>query len=436
MLDIRFVREDPDVVRRNLAKRHAPDKAKLLDDVIAWDREWRSALSRADELKKRRNAITREIAEAKKAGKSAEKLRAEAADLPKKIAALDAQIEDLALKVRNGLLRLPNLLHESVPVGKDETENVEVARWGTPKEPDFELRPHGELLEALGLADFERARKIAGAGFVYLLGDLVRLDQALLAFSLEHMVKQGFTPVFPPLLMRRAAYEGVVDLADFENVMYKVEGEDLYLIATSEHPIGAMFMDEIIDEALLPLKLTGTATQFRREIGGHGVDTKGLFRMHQFNKVEQFVFCRPEESWDWHEKLRANGEALYRALDIPHRTVSVCTGDIGTVAAKKYDVEAWFPRQRAYREVISCSNCTDYQARRLNIRAGKVGGDKFVPHTLNATAMATSRGLVAILENYQQEDGRVVVPKALRPYMDDQDILRGHGARTAGNRMD
>ena len=425
MLDVRLVRENPEVIRKDLAKRHAPDKATLLDSVIQWDKEWRRALAEGDALKRRRNEITKEIAEAKKAGKNTDKLRKEAAALPKKIAALDLRIEELEGQVRDGLLRLPNLLHESVPIGKDDSENVEVSRWGTPRTVDFELRPHGELLEALRLADFERARKIAGAGFVYLLGDLVRLDQALLSFALEYMVKQGFTAVFPPFLMRRAAYEGVVDLTDFENVMYKIDGEDLYLIATSEHPMGAMFMDEVIDVGRLPLTLTGLATQFRREIGAHGVDTKGLFRMHQFNKVEQFVFCRPEDSWTWHEKLRANGEAIYRALEIPYRVVNVCTGDIGTVAAKKYDIEAWSPRQQAYREVISCSNCTDYQARRLNIRAGKVGGEKFVPHTLNATAMATSRGMVAVLENYQNANGSVTVPKVLRPHLGGQDVIRG-----------
>jgi len=424
VLDIRLVRESPEVIRRDLAKRNAPEKAKLLDDVIRWDKDWREALANADALKRRRNEITRQVAEAKKAGKATDKLRKEAADLPKKIDDLDAKIDALAANIRDGLLRLPNLLHESVPVGKDDTENVEIAKWGTPRKFDFELKPHGELLEALGAADFERARKIAGAGFLYLLGDLVRLDQALLQFALDYMIKQGFTAVFPPFMMRRAAYEGVVDLADFENVMYKIEGEDLYLIATSEHPMGAMFMDEVIDDGRLPIRLTGIATQFRREIGGHGVDTKGLFRMHQFNKIEQFVFCRPEDSWTWHEKLRANGEAIYRALEIPYRVVNVCTGDIGTVAAKKYDIEAWYPRQKKYGEVISCSNCTDYQARRLNIRAGKVGGEKFIPHTLNATAMATSRGLVAVLENYQEPDGTVTVPKVLRSFMGGKEAIR------------
>jgi len=427
VLDIRLVRESPDLIRRDLAKRNAPEKAKLLDDVIRWDADWRKALAEADRLRRRRNEITRDIADAKKAGKSTEKLRKEAATLPKEIDALDAKTDELAEKVRGGLLRLPNLLHESVPVGKDDTENVEVARWGTPRRVDFELKSHSDLLEALRLADFDRARKIAGAGFVYLLGDLVRLDQALLAFALNYMVKQGFTAVFPPFMMRREAYEGVVDLGDFETVMYKIDGEDLFLIATSEHPMGAMYMDEIIDEADLPIALAGLSTQFRREIGGHGVDTKGFFRMHQFNKIEQFVFCRPEDSWTWHEKLRANGEAIYRALEIPYRVVNVCTGDIGTVAAKKYDIEGWFPRQNAYREVISCSNCTDYQARRLNTRAGKVGGEKFFPHTLNSTAMATSRGLVAVLENYQESDGSVGVPKVLRPYMGGQDVIRAPG---------
>jgi len=424
VLDIRLVREDPEAIRRDLAKRGDAVKAKLLEDVIRWDREWRDDLQKLEALRKRRNEITREIAAAKRASRDARSLMKEAEELPTEIKEFEARTLEREKKVRDGLMRLPNLLHESVPIGKDETENVEIARWGTPRKVDFELKPHGELIEALRLADFERARKIAGAGFVYLLGDLVRLDQALIQFALDYMVRQGYTAVFPPLLMRRAAYEGVTDLGDFETVMYKAQDEDLYLIATSEHPIGAMFMDEVIDEDLLPLKFCGLSTNFRREIGGHGVDTKGLFRMHQFNKVEQFVFSRPQESWAWHEKLRENGEALYRALEIPYHVVNVCTGDIGTVAAKKYDIEAWFPRQGVYREVISCSNCTEYQARRLNIRAGKVGGEKFVPHTLNATAMATSRGLVAILENYQESDGSITIPKVLRPYMGGQETIR------------
>ncbi len=425
MLDIRLVRETPDIVRKDLAKRGDATRAKLLDEVVRADREYRDDLQKVEALRKRRNEITRDIAAAKKAKRDPAALLKEAAGLPDQIRELEGRIETLGTKVRDGLLRLPNLLDASVPVGKDDSENVEIAKWGTIRPRDFELKSHGELVEALGLADFERARKIAGAGFVYLLGDLVRLDMALQAFAMDHMVREGFTAVFPPFMMNRAAYEGVTDLGDFETVMYKVEKEDLFLIATSEHPIGAMYKDEVIDESLLPLRLAGISACFRREIGGHGVDTKGLFRMHQFNKIEQFVFCRPEESPRWHETLRANGEAIYRALEIPYRVVNVCTGDIGTVAAKKYDIEGWFPRQGAYREVISCSNCTEYQARRLNIRAGKVGGDKFVPHTLNSTAMATSRGLVAVLENYQNADGSVTVPKVLRPYLGGLETISG-----------
>ena len=374
MLDIRLIRENPEMIRKNLVRRHDPDKEKLLEDVIRWDRAWRKALAEADGLKRRRNEITKEIAAAKKAGKGTDKLRTEAAALPKKIEAL---------------------LDESVPVGKDDTENVEVSRWGTPRSFDYELRPHGELLEALKLADFERARKIAGAGFVYMMGDLVRLDQALLAFALGYMVKQGFTPVFPPLMMRRSAYEGVVDLSDFESVMYKVDGEDLYLIATSEHPLGAMYMDEVIDDRQLPIRFAGLATQFRREIGAHGVDTKGLFRMHQFNKIEQFVFCRPEESPTWHEKLRANGEGIYRALEIPHRTVNVCTGDIGTVAAKKYDIEAWSPRQKAYREVIKVfSELHERDPDQASYRAHLGRAHSNLAGVLKAVSMAGAAGRI------------------------------------------
>ncbi|MGQ0797395.1 MAG: serine--tRNA ligase, partial [Methanobacteriota archaeon] len=333
MLDIRLIRESPDVIRRDLAKRGAADKGKLLEEVIRKDKAWRDDLQAVEALRRRRNEITKEVAAAKKANKDVSKLMKEAAELPGRIRDLEARIDVFGRDVRSGLLRLPNLLDPSVPVGKDDTENVEIERWGTPRKVSFDLKPHGELLETLGLADFERARKVAGAGFLYMLGDLVRLDLALITFAIDYMVKAGFTPVFPPFMMRREAYEGVVDLGDFETVMYKAEGEDLFLIATSEHPIGAMFLDEVIDEDDLPLAYVGLSTNFRREIGAHGVDTKGLFRMHQFNKVEQFVFCRPQDSPAWHEKLRANGEGIYRALDVPYRVVNCCTGDIGTVAA-------------------------------------------------------------------------------------------------------
>src|SRR5256712_8658404 len=417
MLDVNLLRERPEVIRENLVKRGDTARIPVLENAIRWDREWREGQQELDRLRHLRNVVSQEIRELKKAGRDpAGKIR-EAAELPDRINTMEARVADLQKKLRDAMLRLPNLLHESVPTGATEAENIEVRRWGTPKAPKFELKPHGELAESLGLADFERGRKTAGAGFVYLLGDLARLDAALLRFGTDFLVKRGFTPLLPPHVLRRAAYEGMVDLTAFEDLMYKIEGEDLYLIATSEHPIGAMYMDEIIDADRLPIRYAGTSTNFRKEIGAHGVDTRGLFRMHQFNKVEQFVFSRPEESWKIHEVLQKNAEDFYRALGIPFRVVILSSGDTGKVAAKTYDLEAWFPRQNAYREVGSNSNCTDYQARRLNIRAGKVGGDKFFVHTLNTTLVATSRCMVAILENFQRADGTVLIPKVLRPYM-------------------
>ena len=417
MLDIRTIRENPDAVRANLARRRAPEKLALLEDVIASDAEWRRRLQELQELRHRRNAVSLEIGRLVKEGKDAAEAKREAAQLPDHIHSLEARVDDLRAKTDEGLLRIPNVLHESVPDGAGPEDNVEVRRWREPAVPDFPLTPHGDLVEALGVGDFERARKAAGAGFVYLLGDLVLLDQALLWFALKLLVQRGFTPVFPPFMLRRGAYQGVIDLKDFESVMYKVEGEDAYLIATSEHPLVAMHKDEILDEGGLPIRLAGIATQFRKEIGAHGVDTKGLFRMHQFNKVEQVLFARPEDSWTLHEELLANLEAMFQALEIPYHVIVLCSADTGPVMAKTYDLEAWFPRQNAYRECGSCSNALDYQARRLNIRVGKAGGEKRLAHTLNSTAVATSRALVAILENCQNQDGTVTVPKVLRDFV-------------------
>ena len=423
MLDIHLIRESPQVVRDSLQKRGAAEKLHVLEEIIAKDLEWRELLKEVDALKHRRNVLGREIAEAKRAAKDTVAPQKEAAEIPKQMEAKEQLLEALRGEVDAHLRSLPNLLHEAVPVGKDDSENVERRRWGEPRKPDFELRPHGELLEALDLGDFERARKVAGAGFVYLKGAIVRLDLALMQYALDFLGKRGYTPVLPPYLLRRSAYEGLVDLGDFETVMYKVEGEELYLIATSEHAVGAMYQGEILDEDRMPLRFAGISPCFRREIGAHGVDTKGLFRMHQFNKVEQFVFCTPETSWAIHEELIANAEAIFQALQIPYRVVDCCTGDLGAVAARKYDLEAWSPRQGKYVEVVSCSNCTDWQARRLNIRVGKAGGEKRVAHTLNSTAVATSRALVAILEHFQNADGTVTVPEVLRPYMSGAETL-------------
>lgn len=418
MLDIKLIRENPGMVRDSLRKRGDAEKENMLEELIRTDVEWRKAQEKANALKAERNRISRQIAEAKKAKADTSGLLARSSQIPKEIEALDKE----TLRLREGmdcmLMHLPNILHESVPVGKDDSENQVVRTWGKPRPFDFELKNHGELAESLGLADFDRAAKITGAGFNYLKGGLALLDMALVRYAVDFMVAREYVFVEPPYMMHRSAYEGVTDLGDFESVMYKIEEEDLYLIATSEHPMAAMFMGEIIDEDALPIKLVGFSPCFRREIGAHGVDTKGLFRMHQFNKVEQFVFCRPEDSWTFHEELQKNSELLFQGLELPYRVMNVCTGDIGNLAAKKYDIEAWFPRQGKYGEVTSCSNDTDYQARRLGIRCGKHGSEKkSVPHTLNNTAIATSRTMVAILENYQNADGTVTVPKALRQYM-------------------
>jgi len=411
------VRENPAIVRSDLEKRGDVGKMKLFEELIQLDADARQLQVQVEGLRHRRNVVSEEIASLARAGKKADEKRREAEALSMRIKELQASLDERQGRIRQILMGIPNILHESVPVGKDDTENREVRRWGEPKRSDFQLVPHGELMETLGVGDFARAARASGAGFVYLIGKLAILDQALIRFAIDFLVAKGFTLVEPPLMLRREAYEGVVDLADFETMMYRVSDTDLYMIATSEHPIVAMHMDEIIDEDVLPLRYAGISTNFRKEIGSKGVDTKGLFRMHQFNKVEQVIFCRPEDSWTMHEELIGNAEALFQTLEVPYRVVNCCTGDIGTVAAKKYDLEAWSPRQQKYAEVVSCSNCTDYQARRLNIRCGKVGGEKRLVHTLNCTAIATSRALVAILENYQRGDGSVEIPKALIPYM-------------------
>lgn len=425
MLDIRFVRVSPETVKADLMKRNTPDKIAWVDEILAKDARSRELKVQTDELRRRRNTIARDINEARKSGKDAAPLMAEAASLPKKIRENDAEQEEISKIIHTRLMRLPNILHESVPVGKDDTENVEIKKVGTPRTLDFELVNHGQLAVDNGWADFERAAKTSGAGFYFLKGNLALLDLALQRFALDLLGTKGFTPVIPPFMINRKSYEGVTDLDDFEKVMYKIDGDDAYLIATSEHPIAAMYQDEIFEEKDLPLRLAGLSQCFRREIGAHGLDTKGLFRVHQFTKIEQFVFCKPEDSWKIHEELLANAEDVFQKLKLPYHVVNICTGDIGTVAAKKYDIEAWMPRENAYKEVVSCSNCTNYQAVSLNIRVrdkSDFESKQFV-HTLNSTAIATSRALRCILENYQERDGSVRIPDVLKPYMNDREFL-------------
>ena len=419
MLDIKLIREKPDYVRENLKRRGDPEKLEMLDRLIECDREWRKNLTELNELRHQRRKITNEIAQLKKRGEEiTDKIEA-AKKIDAEIEVLEKKVRELEEKVSYYLMRIPNLLHESVPYGVDENDNVTVKTWGEIPKFDFKVKDHIELGLSLGIMDLERAAKVAGARFYYLKGLGVLLDMALINFALNELVKKGYKPVEPPYMMRRKAYEGATALTDFEEMLYKIEDEDLYLIATSEHPIAAMYMDEVLNAEELPLKFVGVSACFRREAGAHGKDTRGIFRTHQFNKVEQFIFCLPEQSWEMHEELLRNAEELVQKLGLPYRVVNVCTGDIGSFAAKKYDIEVWMPAQNRYREIISCSNCTDYQARRLNIRYREKEGapPKGVVHTLNSTALATGRTIVAILENYQQEDGSVIIPEALRPYM-------------------
>ena len=421
MLDIKLIRENPESVKSNLDKRGNPENSKMLEALIDLDREWRQNLTKLNDLRHERKLLTSEIAKLKKAGKDAGSEVEKAKTLESEIKGIQSEVARAEEKTREYLMQLPNLLHETVPFGNDESGNVQVKSWGSTPKFDFEIKNHIDLGLNLDIIDIERAGKVTGSRFFYLKGEGVLLDMALMSFALEEITKKGYVPVEPPYLMRREPYEGVTALGDFEEVLYKIENEDLYLIATSEHPMAAMFMNEVLKEEDLPLKLAGISTCFRKEAGAHGKDTRGMFRTHQFNKIEQFVFCTPEESWKLHEELLRNAESLVQKLGLPYRVVNVCTGDIGTVAAKKYDIEVWMPAQNAYREVVSCSNCTDYQARRLGIRYREKEGaaPKGFLHTLNSTAIATGRTIVAIMENFQQEDGTVVVPEGLRKYMHD-----------------
>ena len=425
MLDIKLIRENPELVKNNLEKRGNPETTQMLEDLIAVDKEWRFNLTKLNELRHQRKQVTIEIAKLKKAGKEADSEVERAQDIDEKITIIEKQVTQQEQKTHDYLMQLPNLLDESVPLGKDSNDNVQVKTWGTIPKFNFPIKNHIDLALDLDQIDMERAGKISGARFFYLKNQVAQLDMALMSFAIEELTKKGYTPIIPPYLMKREAYEGVTALGDFADVLYKVENEDLYLIATSEHPMAAMYMNEVLKEQDMPLKLAGISTCFRKEAGAHGKDTRGIFRTHQFNKIEQFIFCKPEDSTKLHEELLQNAEELLQKLELPYRVVNVCTGDIGTVAAKKYDIEAWMPAQNGYREVVSCSNCTDYQGRRLGIRYREKEGapPKGFVHTLNSTAVATGRTIVAILENNQQEDGTINIPSALRKYMGNREKI-------------
>ncbi len=422
MLDIELIRKNPEIVRADLEKRKDTEKQGFLDKLLALNAVYLEKLIVIQDIRTKRNVLSRQIGDVKKAGGDASLLLSESAKIPLLLEALEVEQQHRIDEINYYLKRLPNILHESVPVGADETGNVVVGEFGKKPILSFTPKSHVDILQEFDFADLDRGPKISGSRQYFLKGDLVLLEFALQKYALDFMVERGFTPIFPPLMMHRDPYEGVTDLADFENVMYKIQGEDLYLIATSEHPLTAMYQDEIFEFGQLPLKHCGISSCFRKEAGTHGKDEKGIFRVHTFNKIEQIVICEPSESWQFHEQLLQNAKDFFLSLGFHFRIINICTGDIGTVAAKKYDIEVWYPVQNAYREVVSCSNCTDYQARRLGIRVR--GKEKnYPPHTLNATCVATSRALVAILENFQQKDGTIKIPDVLVPYMNGKKVL-------------
>ena len=419
MLDINLIREHPNVVRDSLKRRGDAEKLGMLDELIECDRRWRESLTELNRLRHRKNVITAEIAQMKKRGKDAEEKIQQVNEVSKKIAELEKEVGKSRENIDSILLRLPNVLHKSVPIGKDENDNVEIRVWGIPPKFDFEPKGHLELASNLGLIDAARAAKAAGAGFYYLRDELALLDLAIQRFAIDYLMKKGFTLIEPPFLINKRAYEGMIgDPFDFAEASYRVEGTELYLIPTAEYPLGSMFIDEVFDQKDLPTRLVGVSACFRREVGTHGKYTKGLFRTHQFSKVEQFIVCLPEQSWDLLEELERNSEELYQKLGLHYRVMGLCSGDMTAKAAKAYDIEVWMA-DGEFRESGTNSNCTDYQARRLNIKFREKAGQApagFV-HTLNNTALATSRTMIAILEQFQQRDGSVIIPKVLTPFM-------------------
>lgn len=423
MLEMRMFRENSDILRADHDKRKIPHDN--LDEVIRLDDAWKQASYDSNQLRKSRNEAARGIANAKKSGdaEAVKRIMAEVSSIGAKIEELTTE-SDNYLKQRDSIrMRVPNILHESVPIGEDEQKNTLHSLHGEKKELNFEPKTHNDIIEMNGWVDLARAAKITGSRFYFLLGDLARLEMALQIYTTNFLVKRDYTLVQPPLMMNKEAYEGVTDLSDFETVMYGIEPDKFYLIATSEHPLTAMRMDEIIEPSELPIKLVGISQCFRREVGAHGLSDRGIWRVHQFTKIEQVIICNPEDSWLHHEDLLLNATELWDSLDLHYRVVNICTGDMGTVASKKYDLEAWLPGVGDYKEVVSCSNCTDYQANRLRMRYRTSEGNSAV-HTLNSTAVATSRALVAILEQYQIEDGKIMIPKVLQPYMDGQEFLK------------
>ena len=424
MLDIKFVRENPEAVKENIKKKYQDEKLPLVDEVIELDARLRAAITEANDLRASRNALSKQIGalmgQAKKDPSKlaeAEAVKAQVKAQADRLAELEAMEGELEGKVHAIMLRIPQMIDPSVPLGPDDSCNVEAERFGEPVVPDFPIPYHTEIMESFGGIDLDAARRVAGNGFYYLLGDIARLHEAVLAYARDFMIGKGFTYVIPPFMIHGAVVEGVMSFAEMDGMMYKIEGEDLYLIGTSEHSMIGRFIDQILPEAQLPLTLTSYSPCFRKEKGAHGIEERGVYRIHQFEKQEMIVVCRPEESMDWYEKLWRYSVELFRSLDIPVRQLNCCSGDLADLKVKSCDIEAWSPRQQKYFEVCSCSNLGDAQARRLKIRVRGEDGKLYLAHTLNNTCVAPPRMLIAFLENNLNADGTVDIPEVLRPYI-------------------
>ena len=425
MLDLKFVRENPEIVKQNIKNKFQDYKLPLVDEIIELDKKSREAQTEADKLRSNRKTVSKQIGALMAQGKKdeAEKLKEQVNKDAETLAKLEADESRLQEEVKERMMKIPNIIDPSVPIGKDDSENVEVEKFGEPKVPDFEVPYHTEIMEKFNGIDLDSARKVAGNGFYYLMGDIARLHSAVISYARDFMIDRGFTYCVPPFMIS-SVVTGVMSFEEMDSMMYKIEGEDLYLIGTSEHSMIGKFIDTILDEKTLPQTLTSYSPCFRKEKGAHGIEERGVYRIHQFEKQEMIVVCKPEESKEWFEKLWKNTVDLFRSLDIPVRTLECCSGDLADLKVKSIDVEAWSPRQKKYFEVGSCSNLSDAQARRLKIRINGEDGKKYFPHTLNNTVVAPPRMLIAFLENNLNEDGTVNIPEALRPYMGGKSILK------------
>ena len=424
MIDIKFLRENPDIVRENIKKKFQDAKLPLVDEVIELDAEKRATQQKADSLRASRNKLSKQIGALMGQGKKAEaeEVKAQVKAQSDELIAAEAKEKELDEKILKIMMTIPNIIDASVPVGKDDSENVEVERFGEPVVPDFPVPYHTEIMESFNGIDLDAARRVAGNGFYYLMGDIARLHSAVIAYARDFMIDRGFTYVIPPYMIRSDVVTGVMSFAEMDSMMYKIEGEDLYLVGTSEHSMIGKFIDQILPEAELPLTLTSYSPCFRKEKGAHGIEERGVYRIHQFEKQEMIVVCKPEDSMKWYDKLWKNTVDLFRSMDIPVRTLECCSGDLADLKVKSVDVEAWSPRQKKYFEVGSCSNLGDAQARRLRIRVNGENG-KYLAHTLNNTVVAPPRMLIAFLENNLQADGSFRIPEALRPYMGGKEVI-------------